>query len=205
MAEGAGVEAVAVHPRTRTQGYTGAADWSLIAAVKQAVKIPVIGNGDVNAPEDAARMFQETGCDAVMIGRAAATNPWIFRQMEQFGETGRYTTPTEADRHRLLMDYYRQIYAANLPDGIGKMKQFACWFTHGVGNGSELRRIVHAARTPGEILSSVEHFFEGRGAASAQVAGAQEVASSGSCGAARNEDPAHGPSQHVGLEAARGT
>src|SRR5207249_9414223 len=129
-------------------------------------------------------------------GRAAASNPWIFRQMEEFAESGRFTTPTETDRHRLLMDYYQQIYAANLPDGVGKMKQFACWFTHSVGNGSELRRIVHAARTPGEILSSVEGFFEGRAAA---PAGSRPV------GASRSEDPAHGPSQHIGCEATLGT
>src|SRR5207245_3478483 len=136
---------------------------------------------------------------------AAATNPWIFRQMEEFAETGRYTTPTEADRFRLLMDYYQQIYAANLPDGVGKMKQFACWFTHSVGNGSELRRIVHAARTPGEVLSSVEHFFEGRAAANARVGGAQEMAGPTPVGAGRSEDPAHGPSQHLGCEATHGT
>ena len=185
MAESIGLEGVAVHPRTREQGYAGAADWSLIAAVKQAVRIPVIGNGDVNSPEDAARMVKETGCDAVMIGRAAATNPWIFRQMEQFAASGRYDTPTEGDRHRLLSGYYQQITAANLPDGVGKMKQFACWFTHSVGNGSELRRIVHAARTPSEVLESVERFFERRAAA--------------------EEDPAHGPAQPVRLEATCGT
>jgi tRNA-dihydrouridine synthase B len=205
MAESIGVEAVAVHPRTRLQGYAGAADWSLITAVKQAVKIPIIGNGDVNVPEDAARMFRETGCDAVMIGRAAATNPWIFSQMQQFAETGRYTTPTEEDRYRLLIDYYGQICAANLPDGIGKMKQFACWFTHGVGNGSELRRIVHAARTPSEVLSSVERFFEGRAAAVARVTGAQEMIGHDLVAAARIEDPAHGPSQYVRVEAPLGT
>jgi tRNA-dihydrouridine synthase B len=216
MAEDIGVEGIAVHPRTREQGYTGAADWSLIAAVKQAVKIPVIGNGDINRPEDAERMVDETGCDAVMIGRAAPTNPWIFSQMQQYALTGRYDQPTEAQRHRLLMDYYRQINAAHLPDGVGKMKQFACWFTHGVGNGSELRRIVHAARTPAEVLESVERFFvdrltvaktEDRSAAVAQEAGHFAVSGNVDCSAvARNEDLAHGPSeQHVGCESAQRT
>jgi len=160
MAEQSGIEAAAIHPRTRTQGYAGKADWNIISAVKQAVKIPVVGNGDVQCPEDAARMVKETGCDAVMIGRAAATNPWIFRQMEQYRETGRYNLPTEADRHRLLSGYYQKILSANLADGMGKMKQFACWFTHGVGNGSELRKIVHSARTPAEVVANVERFFE---------------------------------------------
>ena len=164
MAEQIGVEAAAVHPRTRLQGYSGRADWGIIAAVKRAVRIPVVGNGDIQCPEDAARMVEETGCDAVMIGRAAATNPWIFAQMQQFRETGQYSLPTERDRYWLLSSYYRQILNANPPDAMGKMKQFACWFTHGVGNGGELRRIVHMARTPGEVLENVESFFERRAA-----------------------------------------
>lgn len=228
MAEDIGVEGVAVHPRTRTQGYAGAADWSIITAVKQAVKIPVIGNGDINAPEDGERMLQETGCDGVMIGRAAATNPWIFLQLQQYAASGRYDTPSEDDRHRLLSGYYRQICAANLPDGIGKMKQFACWFTHGVGNGSELRRIVHAARTPSEVVEKVESFFESRTAAVGHHFSAEQnisrlaaapdadgLAAAESCDRtaaedpgctadARKEDPAHGPADPDRYEATLG-
>jgi len=168
MAERIGVEGVAVHPRTRTQAYSGQADWSVIARVKQAVKIPVIGNGDIRFPQDAERMIAETGCDAVMIGRTAATNPWIFQQMEQYFATGRYDEPGEADRYRLLSGYFRSLVAADLPDAIGKMKQFSCWFTHGVTNGAELRHDVHSARSTGEVLERVDAFF-------ASVAGAQEA------------------------------
>jgi len=184
MAQDAGVEAMAVHPRTRVQGLSGRADWGLIAAVKQAVSFPVIGNGDIQSPEDAARVVRETGCDGVMIGRAAARNPWIFSQMAQYQATGRYAQPSEADRYRLLSGYYRQILDAAPPDAAGKMKQFACWFSFGVKNGGELRRRVHQSRTPGEILDRVERFFEHPDAAT-------------------GED-VHGANSHCGIEAAGG-
>ena len=159
MAQDCGVEAIAVHPRTRLQGFDGSADWNIIRAVRQAVTIPVIGNGDVRAPEDAARMVAETGCHAVMIGRAAASNPWIFRQMESHAAGRPCAAPTETERHELLLDYFRRLVEAGTPDALGKMKQFACWFTHGVRNGSILRREVHTARSTDEVFDRVEAFF----------------------------------------------
>jgi nifR3 family TIM-barrel protein len=159
LAEDCGVEALAVHPRTRLQGFSGRARWDIIQQVKQAVRIPVIGNGDVFKPEDAQALHEQTGCDAVMIGRAAASNPWIFRQMAEFFATGTYREPTDADRYEMIRTYYSMLVAEDIPGAIGKMKQFASWFTHGVRNGTELRRQVQSARETGEVIDRVDAFF----------------------------------------------
>lgn len=160
LAEDLGIEAIALHPRTREQGYSGQADWTKIAEVKAAVGIPVIGNGDIVTPMDVVRMTEQTGCDAVMIGRAAASNPWIFRQIAEYLETGTYFRPSDADRHQMMRTYYVMLAERGDPDAVGKMKQFATLFTHGVRNGSHLRTAIHRAKSVTEILDSVDRFFE---------------------------------------------
>ena len=173
MAEQEGLCAVALHARTREQGYTGQARWEWIATIKDAVRIPVIGNGDIRTPEDAAAMVAQTGCDAVMIGRAAPSNPWIFRQIAEYTATGSYTRPTEADRYRMIRTYFRMLLdeaeaSQNLPrdarhgETAGKMKQFASWFTHGVAGGSKLRQQIFMSKTGSAVLEAVDQFFDAR-------------------------------------------
>jgi len=170
MAEAEGLNAVALHARTREQGYSGQAQWEWIAQVKQAVKIPVIGNGDITTPEAAVAMVAETGCDAVMIGRAAPANPWIFRQIAQYTATGAYERPTVEDRYRMIRAYFEMLLAeaeatkdlprdARMGETAGKMKQFATWFTHGVPSGAKLRAAIYHAGTGPEVLTQVERFF----------------------------------------------
>lgn len=160
IAEDCGLAAVALHPRTREQGYRGISDWSRIAEVKAVVKIPVIGNGDIVTPEDAVRMHHETGCDAVMIGRTASYNPWIFRQIQEYLRTGRYVVPPDRDRYEIMKTYYTMLHEQGEPDATGKMKQFATYFTHGVRNGARLRTEIYTAHAPERILEIVDAFFE---------------------------------------------
>jgi tRNA-dihydrouridine synthase B len=172
MAEAEGLNGVALHARTREQGYSGQAQWQWIAAIKQAVRIPVVGNGDVRTPEDAAAMVAETGCDAVMIGRAAPANPWIFRQIAQYTATGSYERPTAEDRYRMIRAYFEMLLLeSGVPtnrsssvgwDPVGKMKQFATWFMHGVPGGAKLRAAIYQARTGEGVLDEVEKFFAAR-------------------------------------------
>ena len=186
LAQESGLNAVALHARTREDGYSGRARWEYIAAVKDAVTIPVIGNGDIRTPEDACAIVEATGCDAVMIGRAAPANPWIFRQIAQYTATGRYDQPSELDRYRMIHSYFEKLLEdapaqdIGLKDGPreaqGKMKQFASWFTHGVAGGGALRKAIYEARTGVAVLEAVERFFEVRLANETPSAGAKDWA-----------------------------
>jgi nifR3 family TIM-barrel protein len=160
MAEDCGLTAIAMHARTREQGYSGQAQWDWIADLKTRVGIPVIGNGDIRSPEDAAAMVAHTGCDAVMIGRSAASNPWIFRQIDQYTQTGNYEVPDEGDRYRMIRRYFQMLIDEGYRDAPGKMKQFASWFTHGVFGGAKLRKAIYESRDEHQILVEVDRFFE---------------------------------------------
>src|ERR1700758_1941805 len=236
MAGSCGLAAGALHARTREMGYSGDARWEWFSAIKDAVKIPVIGNVDIRSPEDACAMVTQTGCDAVMIGRTAPSNPWIFRQIEQYcaaignadvgtaakacpersrrgcpvkqsstgfdaggrldaqesglrpdGQPGAavptwplraakppanlYDHPTEADRYQMIRTYFQMLIEEELPDAVGKMKQFASWFTHGVPGGAGLRKAIYESKSTVEILSRVEEFFEARLCGAGALAG----------------------------------
>jgi nifR3 family TIM-barrel protein len=164
IAENCGLAAIALHPRTREQGYAGFADWTRIAALKAHSRIPVIGNGDVNSPEDALRMVAETNCDAVMIGRQASANPWIFRQIAEYVETGRYSQPSDEMRYAIMRRYFEMLSGHHgeekAVDAVGKMKQFATYFSHGVRGGAKLRGAIYAQREPQDILDQVDRFFD---------------------------------------------
>jgi nifR3 family TIM-barrel protein len=162
ICEGSGVEAVAMHARTAKQMFRGQADWSHIARLKEALGIPVIGNGDVVVPQDVPRMLRETGCDGVMIGRASMRNPWIYRQASDVMAGRQPVEPTAEDRRRLILAHFR-LLAEQEDDTkliLHKLRTFTGWYTYGLVGGKRLRMKINTLRTPEAFVEAVQRFFE---------------------------------------------
>ena len=162
LCEDAGAQGIIVHPRTRSQGFGGESDWTVIRAVKEKVTIPVIGSGDIRTPADAQRMFEETGADGVMIGRAALTDPTLFRRAARYLESGGETEPScIAERLdialrqlTLLSEEVSERFA------ILNMRKFFGWYSRGVQNGAEFRRDIFRAETTDDIVRIVREFLK---------------------------------------------
>lgn len=167
IAEGCGVAAVAVHGRTREQYYSGQADWDTIARVKAAVKIPVIGNGDVDSPQKAEQLIRQTGCDGIMIGRAAQGNPWIFREVNSYLESGKIPArPTRSQiretvlRHAKLQVQYKGEYTA-----VREMRKHLSWYTAGYPNSARFRGMINTVESMEELIRGIYEIFPEEGQA----------------------------------------
>lgn len=177
-AEAAGVAAIAVHARTKAMGFSGNADWSMIRAVKEAVAMPVIGNGDVRTAQDARRMLDETGCDGVMIGRAIEGNPWIFREARAYLETGRVPAhPTLGERQAVMLRHLGDVTALQGENiGVREMRKHLCWYTKGLPGGGEFREQVNHLSTIGDVTNAIAGYFTGLArTASAPVSAAHDI------------------------------
>lgn len=153
IAEDLGAVAVTVHPRTRQQFFEGKADWAVISRVKQAVKIPVVGNGDVNSPEDAQSMLDQTGCDAVMIARAALGNPWILGQIHQYLETGQKTPEAStAEKAAVCLEHAEKLCTRiGEQFGMKEMRKHVAWYIKGFPRASELRQKINSLETLAQL------------------------------------------------------
>jgi len=163
MCEDEGAAAVAMHARTARQMYTGRADWSRIAELKRHVSIPVVGNGDVETPQDAVAMLRETGCDAVMIGRATMKNPWVFRQTADLLAGRLPREASLAERRDLMLGHFHAIENAayDPKEALHKLRTMTGWYTHGLPNGRALRIRISGLATPADFRAAVEEFFSG--------------------------------------------
>lgn len=161
IAEEAGAAAVAVHGRTREQYYTGRADWDCIRAVKEAVRIPVIGNGDVVDAASAKEMFDRTGCDGVMIGRGAQGNPWIFREVTAFLETGCVPPRPATDEVRRTVERHAALQLAVKGEytGVREMRKHLAWYTAGYPHSARFRQEINSMETMADLLKSLDRIF----------------------------------------------
>jgi nifR3 family TIM-barrel protein len=161
LAEACGAEHIALHGRTKEQGYKGLADWDLVRQIKEAVSVPVSGSGDVTTVEGALQKWRETGCDGILIGRGAMVNPWIFRQIEDAIEGREIFQPSLEDKRSVLLEYFEML-REDMPEtaAIGKMKQLAGQFTRGLQGGALFRTTIYHSHSVQEILERISEYFE---------------------------------------------
>lgn len=161
ICEKAGASAIAVHPRTRSQGYSGKADWSIIKDVKNSVGIPVIGNGDVKSPEDFKRMLDETGCDAVMIGRGILGNPWLVRDCLDYLDHGSYNCVSSSDRVKMCKRHL--LYLTDIkPDKVAllEIRNHISWYLKGIDNINSIKNRVYQCSSISDIIAILEELEE---------------------------------------------
>ena len=190
MAEQCGVEHIALHGRTKEQGYKGLADWDLVRQIKEAVSVPVSGSGDVVNIAGAFQKWRETGCDAILIGRGAMQNPWLFRQINDVLQGREPYEITLEDRQNALLDYFTML-REDMPElpALGKMKQLAGQFTKGMIGGAHFRQALYHSHSVQEILDHIADYFtciqEGRRYGNGEAEAAPEL---DSCDAATSCD-----------------
>jgi nifR3 family TIM-barrel protein len=160
IAEQNGASCVAVHGRTREQFYSGKADWNIIKKVKNSVKIPVIGNGDIFDPQDAKKMLEHTNCDAVMIGRGAQGNPWIFKRTIEFLQTGEnLPLPSKEEKIDMAIRHFKDMikYKGEYV-GVREMRKHIAWYIKGIANAAKLREEINKIEDPEEVLEKLNEY-----------------------------------------------
>jgi len=161
IAEGEGVDGITIHPRTKEQMFSGISDWSLIKTIKKQLRIPVIGNGDIKNCYDAKRMFEVTGCDAVMVGRGALGRPWIFTEITQYLNNGKIPKKfSHQEIEKVLLEHLNlSMEHFGEKRGINLMKKHISWYTKGLCGGNLFREKINLIKEKGELISAIKEFF----------------------------------------------
>ena len=162
IAEEVGISAITVHGRTRSEYYTGKADWDIIKKVKESVKIPVIGNGDVVDEESAYRMFETTGVDGIMIGRGSFGNPWIFRNIKHYLETGEKLPPPSNEEKLKVIEKHIELAVEEKGEEVAvkELRKHISWYTKNLKNSSEFRAMMNKIESKDELEKSIEEYFK---------------------------------------------
>lgn len=161
IAEEVGISAITIHGRTRSEFYTGKADWDIIKEVKDSVKIPVIGNGDIVDEETAYQMFEKTGVDGIMIGRGSFGNPWIFRNIKHFLITGeKLPSPTNSERLNIIKEHIELAVEEKGEIAIKELRKHIAWYTKNLKNSSEFRNSINMIETKEQLIKTLNEYFE---------------------------------------------